>query len=157
VTTDAADAIPVLIDSNGQLGRISSSRRYKDDIRDMADASSRLQQLRPVTFRYVKPYANGARPIQFGLIAEEVAEVFPELTVFNKDGQPETVKYQDLVPLLINEVQKEHAQVDRLEEETRAQQAELESQGEQLQSQRKLIEDLMGRIAALEGAAGARQ
>jgi len=98
--------LAVLVDINGQLGTVTSSRRYKEDIADMGDASSKLQSLRPVTFRYKKPYENGEKPIQYGLIAEEVAEVFPELAVFNAEGQPETVKYQDLAPLLLNELQK---------------------------------------------------
>ena len=106
-----------MIDSNGQLGTVSSSRRYKEDIADMGDASARIETLRPVTFRYKKPYANGEKPVQFGLIAEEVAETFPELAVFNAAGQPETVKYQDLTPLLLNEVQKLIAEKDELKKQ----------------------------------------
>jgi hypothetical protein len=108
ITTGASDAVEVLIDSNGQLGTISSSRRYKQDITDMGDASSRLLRLRPVTFRYKKPFKDGSKPIQYGLVAEEVAQVFPELAVFNAKGQPETVKYHLLAPLLLNEFLKEH-------------------------------------------------
>ena len=93
---------------------MSSSARYKEDINDMGDASARLRSLRPVTFRYKQPYANGEKPIQYGLIAEEVAAAFPELAVFNAEGQPETVKYQDLTPLLLNEVQKLRAEKDAL-------------------------------------------
>jgi hypothetical protein len=104
-----------MIDSQGQLGTTSSSRRYKQDIKDMGATSSRLMALRPVTFRYLKPYANGEKPIQFGLIAEEVAETFPELVVRNKEGQPETVKYQDLTPLLLNEVQKQAKTIAELQ------------------------------------------
>ena len=107
VTTTVPNAIPVLIDGSGQLGTVSSSRRYKENIADMGDASSRIRALRPVAFRYKQPYADGAKPVQYGLIAEEVAEVFPELAVFNEAGEPETVKYQDLTPLLLNEFLKE--------------------------------------------------
>jgi hypothetical protein len=98
----------VVIDANGQLGTISSSRRYKQDIQPMADASERLMKLRPVKFRYKQPDAKGEMPIQYGLIAEEVAEAFPELVVRNKEGQPETVAYHLLPALLLNELQKEH-------------------------------------------------
>ena len=111
VTTGGAGAIAVLVDANGQLGTVSSSRRYKEDITDMGEASARIAALRPVTFRYNKPYDNGEKPIQFGLIAEEVADVFPELAVFNDEGLPETVKYHDLVPMLLNEFLKEHQRV----------------------------------------------
>jgi hypothetical protein len=114
-TTGVADAVPVVIDSNGQLGTLSSSRRYKEDIQEMGDASARLLRLRPVTFRYKKPYADGGKPIQYGLIAEDVAQVFPELVVRNAKGEPETVKYQLLAPLLLNEFLKEH---ERVKEET---------------------------------------
>jgi hypothetical protein len=77
----------------------------------MGGASERLLQLHPVTFRYKHPNVLGEKPIQYGLIAEEVAEVFPELVVLNKDGQPESVAYHLLPSLLLNELQKEHKQV----------------------------------------------
>jgi hypothetical protein len=107
VTTGANNAVPVMIDSNGQLGTVSSSRRYKEDIQPMPDMTAALLKLRPVTFRYKKPYDDGSKPIQYGLIAEEVAEAMPALAVFNNDGQPETVKYQLLPVLLLNEVQRQ--------------------------------------------------
>ena len=109
VTTGAADAVTVMIDSNGQLGTVSSSRRYKEDISDMAAVSERLLALRPVTFRYNKALDDGEKPIQFGLIAEEVAEVFPELVVYDRENRPETVKYHLLSSLLLNELQKVEA------------------------------------------------
>src|SRR4029434_1451882 len=107
VTTVNADAIPVVIDSAGQLGTVSSSRRFKEDIRDMGDASERLFQLRPVTFRYSRAYGDGSKPIQYGLVAEEVAQVFPELAVNNAAGEVETVHYETLNVLLLNEVQRQ--------------------------------------------------
>ena len=109
-TTAVADAIPVVIDSNGQLGTISSSRRFKEQIRDMGDATERLIELRPVLFRYKQEVAGTDRPVQYGLIAEEVAEVLPELVVYDEQGRPLTVKYHLLSSMLLNELQK---QVDR--------------------------------------------
>jgi hypothetical protein len=106
VTTGVDNAIPVLIDSNGQLGTTSSSRRFKEDIGPMGEVSQALLDLRPVTFRFKEPYADGGKPLQFGLIAEEVAEVFPELVVYDEEGRPETVKYHLLSTLLLNELQK---------------------------------------------------
>lgn len=120
VTTGSADGIMVVIDSNGQLGTVSSSRRYKEDIREMGSSSDRIKDLRPVTFRYKEEYSNGEKPVQYGLIAEEVAEVFPDLAVYNEDGQPETVKYHLLTPILLNEVQKLQSRGDRLEVENAA-------------------------------------
>ena len=106
----------VVVDSNGQLGTISSSRRFKEDIQDMGDASSGLMRLRPVTFHYKQPYQDGSKPIDYGLIAEEVAEVYPDLAVKGADGQIETVQYQKLVPMLLNELQKQAEQNRALEE-----------------------------------------
>ena len=74
----------------------------------MGDVSERLYQLQPVTFHYKQPNADGSKPIQVGLIAEDVAEVLPELVVYNSDGQPESVAYHLLPTLLLNELQKEH-------------------------------------------------
>jgi len=116
-TTTGGSAVQVVIDGNGQLGTISSSRRFKEDIHDMGDASSNLLRLRPVTYRYKQPYADGSKPIDYGLIAEEVAEVYPDLVVRNKDGQVETVQYQKLTPMLLNELQRQQAEIRRLEEE----------------------------------------
>jgi len=73
----------------------------------MAAASDALLSLRPVTFHYKKAFADGDKPIQYGLIAEEVAEVFPDLVVYNEDGEPETIKYHLLATMLLNELQKQ--------------------------------------------------
>jgi hypothetical protein len=115
-TTGKNDAIPVMVDSAGQLGTVSSSRRFKEDIQDMDDASHDLMRLRPVTFRYKQPFADGSKPIQYGLIAEEVGEVYPDLVAHSADGQIETVKYQVLDSMLLNEVQRQQAEIHRLEE-----------------------------------------
>ena len=117
VTTDNADAIEVLIDSAGQLGTVSSSRRYKREIQDMGSHSEALMELRPVTFKYRRPYADGSSPTEVGLVAEEVAEVMPDLVVTDESGEPETVKYRLLSVMLLNEVQKLRREVDALRAE----------------------------------------
>ena len=99
----------------------------------MANASSGLLRLRPVTYRYKQPYADGSRPIDYGLIAEEVAEVYPDLVVKGVDGLVQTVQYQKLTRMLLNELQKQH---------------------EQIQEQRVEIQKLEGRLAALEAQSG---
>ncbi|MGH7335795.1 MAG: tail fiber domain-containing protein, partial [Candidatus Rokuibacteriota bacterium] len=86
-------ALAVEVDPTGQLGTAISSRRAKDDIRDMEGARGGLVKLRPVTFRYKAEPANGSRPLEYGLIAEEVAEIYPELVVRDTDGQPVGVRY----------------------------------------------------------------
>jgi hypothetical protein len=119
ITTMNPNAVSVMIDSAGQLGTVSSSRRFKEDIYDMGDASEGIFQLRPVTFRYAQAFAGSAKPLQYGLIAEEVAVAFPALAVVNADGQPETVKYQDLSVLLLNELQKQRRRIEALERQLR--------------------------------------
>ena len=106
----ATDGVEVYIDSNGQLGTVTSSRRFKKDIHDMGSVTDRLMQLRPVTFRYKEAAENGAHPVQYGLIAEEVAKVYPELVQYDKAGKPFTIYYHLLTPMLLNELQKAHRQ-----------------------------------------------
>jgi hypothetical protein len=125
VATGDNNAVPVVIDSNGQLGTISSSRRFKTDIQDMGDASSGLMRLRPVTFRYKKPFADGSQPVQYGLIAEEVAEVYPDLVARSADGEIESVKYQVLDSMLLNELQRQQDKLQREEAEIRGLQEQL--------------------------------
>ena len=111
VATGLNDAVPVMIDSNGQMGTISSSRRFKEDIQDMGEASKDLMRLRPVTFRYQKPFADGSKPLQYGLIAEEVAKVYPDLVVRSAEGQIDTVKYHVLSVMLLNEMRQQQAEI----------------------------------------------
>jgi Chaperone of endosialidase len=114
VTTGQSDAVPVVIDSNGQLGTVNSSRRYKEDIQDMGDASSGLMKLRPVTYRYTQAFADGSKPLDYGLIAEEVEQVYPDLVAHLKNGEVETVQYHKINAMLLNEVQKQHREIDDL-------------------------------------------
>jgi uncharacterized coiled-coil protein SlyX len=109
VTTGVPDAINVVIDSAGQLGTVSSSRRFKDDIKAMDQASEALLCLRPLTFHYKSDHT--ARS-QFGLIAEEVAEVNPDLVARDKNGEIYTVRYDQVNAMLLNEFLKEHKKVE---------------------------------------------
>ena len=98
----------VTINSNGRLGRANiSSRRYKHDIQPMHKASEAIYALSPVSFRYDEQY-DRTQTIAFGLIAEEVAEVNPDLVGRNPDGQPESVRYEQINAMLLNEFLKEH-------------------------------------------------
>jgi hypothetical protein len=153
--TTGLTASAVVIDANGQLGTISSSRRYKEDIEAMGDASERLFQLRPVKFHYKQPDASGSKPIQYGLIAEEVAEVFPELTVYNKDGKPESVAYHLLAGLLLNELQKEHqtVQAERAElDAMKLQVAKVQELEQKLVVFEQITSDLRAQQVALKKA-----
>lgn len=113
VTTGSATGIPVLIDSNGQLGTTSSSQKVKHDIENMQFDSENLLDLRPVTFVYNNDKNNTK---QYGLIAEEVAQIFPDIVVHDKDGQPETVQYHVLPVLLLSEMKKQHATIDQMQQ-----------------------------------------
>jgi Chaperone of endosialidase len=97
----------VFINSSGQLGTLLSSQRFKEQITDMGDSSSKLLQLRPVSFFYKPEYDGGSHQPQYGLIAEEVAKVYPEMVVYDKHGEILSVKYQLLAPMLLNELQKQ--------------------------------------------------
>jgi hypothetical protein len=120
VITGKNDAIPVVIDSAGQLGTTSSSRRYKQDIKDMGEASSGLTRLRPVKFHY-RQHPDGN--FEYGLVAEEVAEVYPDVVVYSPSGQPEAVQYDKINAMLLNEFQKQQHEIEAL----RARLAEMES------------------------------
>jgi endosialidase-like protein len=112
VTTGNADAIPVLIDSDGQLGTASSSRRFKKDIKPMDQTSEAILALKPVTFHYKERDTKKAQETpQYGLIAEDVAAVNPDLIVRDKDGEIYSVRYDAVSVMLLNEFLKEHREV----------------------------------------------
>jgi hypothetical protein len=133
----------VLVTGTGELGVLTSSGRFKSDVRDLGDPSSLVMGLRPVSFRYTEAVAGSDAPLQYGLIAEEVAEVAPELVVYDEEGAPFSVRYQELAPLLLGEVQQQRRTIDR-------QSAALARQRERLQQQQQLIEALAARVEALE-------
>jgi len=105
INTAGVSGTAVVVDANGQLGITLSSARYERDIEAMANRSEGLLKLRPVTFVYKDETA--AAP-HYGLIAEEVATVYPELVTRTASGDVQTVKYHVLIPMLLNELQREH-------------------------------------------------
>ena len=100
----------VFINSSGKLGTITSSRRFKEEIKPMAQASEALFALKPVIFRYKKEIEPQKIP-QFGLVAEDVEAVNPDLVVRDADGKAYTVRYEAVNAMLLNEFLKEHRQV----------------------------------------------
>jgi Chaperone of endosialidase len=120
VRNTTVNGVPVMIDAFGQLGVASSSRRFKEEIRSMGEATRNLMRLRPVTFYYKKPFEDGSKPLQYGLIAEEVEEIYPDLVAHSADGQLDTVKYQLLIPMLLNEVQHQSALITEQNERIQA-------------------------------------
>jgi hypothetical protein len=153
-TTGVDDAITVVIDSNGQLGTIPSSRRFKDDIRDMGEASAGLSRLRPVTFIYTQPYADGSKPLDYGLIAEEVADVYPDLVVRDAVGRPETVQYHKLVPMLLHRLQQQEAALEAGTRATLARGRTLQEQAAEIEVQQALLDALSSQVDALEHGDG---
>jgi len=113
-TTPLSTGMMVLVDSNGKLGHVVSSRRYKDEIKPMDKASEALFALKPVTFRY-KGDIDPAHVKMFGLIAEEVAEVNPDLVVRNAKGEVETIRFDSVNAMLLNELLKENRKVQGME------------------------------------------
>jgi len=133
VTTANMNAIPVVIDTAGQLGTISSSRRFKKEVKAMEGASESILALKPVMFRYKSDPA-GAGP-QFGLIAEEVAEVNPALVVPDENGEIYTVRYDAVNAMLLNEFLKEHRKVENLEATVAQQHKDFEAAVAELKGQ----------------------
>jgi hypothetical protein len=143
VTTGIGNAVPVLIDSAGQLGTASSSRRFKKEIKPMDKASEAILALKPVTFHYKSDKTNTP---QFGLIAEEVAEANPDLVVCDENGEIYTVRYDQINAMLLNEFLKEHKKVEQQDGRIREQETIITQLRSDLQatanSQQKQIEAL---------------
>jgi trimeric autotransporter adhesin len=141
--------IPVYIDSGNKLGTSTSSKRFKDDIKPMDQASEALLALKPVTFRYKKEI-DAAGTQQFGLVAEEVEKVNPALVVLDKEGKPYSVRYDQVNAMLLNEFLKEHRKVEKLEAIAEAMNARLKKQETQLQKVNALLQvnKLTSQIAA---------
>lgn len=126
----------VVINAQGQLGIQGSSLRYKENIQDMAENSQDLHKLRPVSFRYKAADGEPANPRAFGLIAEEVAQIYPELVTYSASGEVDSVQYLQLAALLLNELQRQHKTIE-------AQQARMHSQDQR-------VEQLLKRMDGLE-------
>lgn len=158
-TSTLPSGVPVYI-SNGQLGVQTSSLRFKDHVQDMGDSSDALMKLRPVTFVYKPEYASGESRLQYGLIAEEVAKVYPELVAYDKHGEPYSVRYQYLSTMLLNEVQKQYRRAEQQAEIVASQQAEIKAQQQEIDNLRQQLQlqntTLQDRLSRLEGMLGAR-
>jgi trimeric autotransporter adhesin len=124
----------VNINSSGQLFTINSARRFKDDIKPMDRASEVLFALKPVTFRYKKEFDPTGIP-QFGLVAEDVEKVNPDLVVRDADGKVRTVRYEQINAMLLNEFLKEHKKV--------------EAQNRRIQEQEEIITELKKEMATV--------
>jgi Chaperone of endosialidase len=128
----SAGATAVYVNSLGKLGTVVSSRRFKDEIKPMDKASEAILALKPVSFRY-KQEIDPARSPQFGLVAEDVEKVNPDLVVRDAEGKVNTVRYEAVNAMLLNEFLKEHRTVQGQQKEIDALKAELKEQAAQIQ------------------------
>ncbi len=129
-----ASAVGVVVDVNGHLGTVTSSARFKDEIKPMDKASEAILALKPVTFRYKHELDPEGIP-QFGLVAEEVEKVNPDLVVRDADGRINTVRYEAVNAMLLNEFLKEYRKVQE-------QDRKMEEQGATIAKQQKQIDAL---------------
>ena len=128
----SSGGVPVLINSSNKLGTMTSSKRFKENIKQMDTASDRLFALKPVTFRYKKEI-DPAGTSEFGLVAEDVEKVNPDLVVRDKDGKPYSVRYDAVNAMLLNEFLKEHREVQELKTTVAQQQEQIEALTDGLQ------------------------
>ena len=141
-TGDPGSTVAVLIDSNNNLGTVVSSRRFKHDIKPMDKASDALLTLKPVSFKYNHDVKGST---QYGLIAEEVAQVDPHLAVY-RDGQPYTVKYDQVNVMLLNEFLKEHKRVEEQQASISQLKGEMQTMVAQLKEQATQIQKVSAQV-----------
>ena len=148
-----ANSLPVYVNVNGRLSVGTSSERYKTAIAPMERSTDKLAQLRPVTFQ-LKNDPKGA--LQYGLIAEEVAKVYPELVVRDESGQIQGVRYDELAPMLLNEVQRQANAAQRQANELQHQTDEIQRQDRTIAAQGSQLRDMQKKLTELEAALRAR-
>jgi hypothetical protein len=143
--TAVGGGVTVMINSNGQLGTMVSSERFKDAIEPMDKASESILALKPVTFRYKQELDPHAIP-QFGLVAEQVEKVNPDLVARDEQGKPYTVRYEAVNAMLLNEFLKEHRKVEKLEATAVEQQKEIQALTASLKEQASKIQKVSDQL-----------
>jgi trimeric autotransporter adhesin len=138
IYSSVASGRAVYVNSDNKIGTLSSSRRYKEEIKPMDKASEVLFALNPVTFRYKKE-VDPSRALCFGLIAEDVAEISPELITRDDEGNPQTVRYDAINAMLLNEFLKQHRKVQGIEAIVAQQRKEFEATFVQQEKEIKTI------------------
>jgi len=126
ISGTAVTGTGVIVSATGQLGVATSSKRFKDEIKPMDKASEAILALKPVTFRYKQDIDPDGVP-QFGLVAEDVEKVNPDLVVKDAEGKVYTVRYEAVNAMLLNEFLKEHRTVQQLEANAAKQQKQIEA------------------------------
>ena len=140
-------ALAVGITADGQMGVRASSARFKEAIKPMDKASEAILGLKPVTFRYKKDL-DPKGVAQFGLVAEEVAKVNPDLVVADNQGKPFTVRYEEVNAMLLNEFLKEHKKVEEQATKLNAQANKIDSQASKIERLESALEKMGARLDA---------
>jgi hypothetical protein len=141
----SSGGVGVFVNSDGQLGTATSSRRFKDEIKPMAEAIDALYALRPVTFRYKKEI-DPQRIAQFGLVAEDVEAVNSDLVVRDKDGKPYSVRYEQVNAMLLNEFLKEHKAFVAEQQKVHQQETTIEQLKSRITKQEQGMQALVSQI-----------
>ena len=131
IYSSVASSRAVYVNSDNKLGTLASTRRVKNDIKPMDKASETVLALKPVSFRYKKEI-DASGTLQFGLVAEEVADINADLVTRDSEGKPETVRYEAVNAMLLNEFLKEHRKVEQLTKNFESKLAEQQKQIERL-------------------------
>jgi trimeric autotransporter adhesin len=139
----------VVINSSGQLGVVVSSERFKTAIAPMGSNTAKLQQLRPVIFK-LKTDTKGT--LQYGLIAEEVAKVYPDLVVRDQKGRIDGVRYDELAPMLLNEMQQQKQTIAAQSETITEQSKKSAAQDERIAAQGAQLRDMQQQLAEMHAA-----
>ena len=147
--SDPGTQTAVFVDQFNVVGIFNSSRRFKHDIQPMDKTSETLFKLKPVTFKFNSDWK---ATTQYGLIAEEVAEVNPGLVVRGKDGGVQTVRYEQINTMLLNEFLKEHKKVQALEATVAQQRNGMETLTAQLKEQAAQIQKVSAQLEASKPA-----
>ena len=149
--TTVASGAAVLVDSDGHLGTVTSSKRFKEEITPMNKTSEEIFSLQPVTFRYKKEI-DPAGTSQFGLIAEEVAKVNPNLVVLGRNGKPYTVRYEAVNAMLLNEFLKAHRKIQELEASNAQQQRNFAEQQKQIEALTAGLQKVSAQLEVIKAA-----
>jgi trimeric autotransporter adhesin len=149
----AVNGSPVVVGADGQLGVAVSSRKFKDDIKPMEKASEAILSFQPVTFRYKKNIDPDCTA-QFGLVAEDVEKVNPDLVARDEQGKPYTVRYEAINAMLLNEFLKEHRKVQEQEATIAQLKSSVEKQEATAVSQQKQIEALTASLQKVSARVG---
>jgi uncharacterized coiled-coil protein SlyX len=147
----ASGGAAVFVVGEGKLGTLPSSARFKDDIKPMDKASEAVLALKPVSFRYKKE-VDPQRVAQFGLVAEDVEKINPDLVIRDAEGRPQTVRYEQVNAMLLNEFLKEHRQVAGLKSTVAEQRKGMEAMAAQLKEQAAQIQKVSAQIEATKPA-----